>query len=403
MGSSTTNPDPSRRRFLSAGAMLGAGLIVLPGCGNDARETNDPPGNGTSGDDKQPAEPATVRRGHLGTVIGPGKSPGEQYWVGIVDLDDELPKVRTISDIHFFGHGVSPNPVKPGAAVIFEKHGKGCAEVDLRQARTLRKIETVRGREFYGHGAFTPDGKTLYATETIIGDNSYQGVVAIRDGESFDLMGNFPTFGIAPHDCILIDDGNTLVITNGGGPLGNENELPSVTYVDVPTQSLKKKLTFPTREINAGHLAITARGDLVVVSAPRDGMDTMKPGSISFYSPGGEVRTVVDEPVRAKMLSETLSVAIHEPSMIVGATNPKGHLITFWDFKTGKLIKSLDGAYKNPRGISVTLDNRYFVVTYDQQTHMVLLDAETFEPVQETFIDQTFMSGSHNLVYDLPA
>lgn len=378
-------------------------MVWLPACGGDGRDG--PPGdnrdNAPGGN--SPNTPPTLQRGGLGTVIGPGQTGDGQFWVGIVDLDSPAPEVRTIDDIHFFGHGVSPNPVKPRTAVIFEKHGKGCAEVDLKDARTLRKIETVRGREFYGHGAFTPDGKTLYATETVVGDRSYDGVVAVRDGESFELKGTFPTYGVKPHDCLLIDGGETLVITNGGAPLGNGDIRPSVTYVDVPTRSLKEEIKFPTKSINAGHLAITRKGELVVVSAPRDGLSKTAPGAISFYTPGGELRTNLDHPIRKKMLGETLSVAIHEPSMIVGATNPAGHLITFWDFKSGELVKSFDGDFKNARGISMTLDQRYFAVTYDRQTRLVLIDAETLEPVEESYMGTTFMSGSHNLVHDLPA
>ena len=390
----------SRRRFLQTSALMGAGMVLIPACGGSS---TDPLHGG-------PEKPGRSKRGHLGTVIGPGRAMDKEtgqlaYFVGILNLDAEIPQVKLIRDIDFFGHGVTPNPVKPKTAVIFQKHGKGSCEVDLENARVLRKIETVHEREFYGHGAFTPDGKTLFCTEAITGDDSYDGVVAVRDGESFELTGTFPTYGIAPHDCRLIEDGNTLVITNGGGPVGHDDKLPSVTYVDVKTRQLKTELKFSTPRINAGHLDMTSRGELVVVSAPRDGMDESKPdflGAISFYAPGGKMRTAHD-PIGSKMISETLSVAIHEPTMVVGATNPKGNLVTFWDFETGRLVKAIEGEIPNPRGISVTLDGRYFAVTYDDLTHLILIDAQTLEPVRDSYLESTYISGSHNITYDLPA
>jgi hypothetical protein len=100
------------------------------------------------------------------------------------------------------------------------------------------------------------------------------------------------------------------------------------------------------------------------------------------------------------MVGETLSVAIHEPSMIVGATNPAGDLVTFWDFASGKLVKAIHGRYHSPRGISLTLDQRYFVLTYDKETHLILLDAETFEPITSSYLPVSYMAGSHNLVHD---
>jgi hypothetical protein len=291
--------------------------------------------------------------------------------------------------------------------VVCEKHGPGCCEVDLAKGRVLRQIKTVESRQFYGHGAFTPDGRTFYATEANTGDESYKGVLAVRDGDSFELKGEtFPTHGVAPHDCILVDDGETLVITNGGGPIDVPNEPASIAWVNVRTGEAKRILKFKDDRINAGHIAITKRGELACVSAPRDGIPQNKDGNanagwlgaISFYDPRSDKLVTADDPIRAKMRGETLSVAIHEPSMIVAATNPTGDLITFWDFRTGKLVHSISD-YKLPRGISLTLDGNYFAVTHDPQTKLALIDAETFKPVQNADVGLTYISGSHNIAY----
>jgi hypothetical protein len=174
--------------------------------------------------------------------------------------------------------------------------------------------------------------------------------------------------------------------------------------MDVTTRKLKARLTFTTKRINAGHLAMTSRGELAIVSAPREGMDQAAPdftGGISFFAPGGPVRTA-DDPIVSRMKAETLSVAIHEPTMVVAATNPAGDIVTFWDFKTGKLLKAMT-EYSWPRGISLTMDQRHFVLTYAHETHAVLIDARTLEPVAGTKIEQTFISGSHNYIYDMAA
>jgi hypothetical protein len=43
--------------------------------------------------------------------------------------------------------------------VVFEKIGPGAAEIDLKSGRVTRGIRPAQGRWFYGHGAFSPDGK----------------------------------------------------------------------------------------------------------------------------------------------------------------------------------------------------------------------------------------------------
>ncbi|MCC7509851.1 MAG: DUF1513 domain-containing protein [Planctomycetes bacterium] len=404
----TGNPNPARRRFLAGSLVAGAGLLAA--CGPSSNlAANVPPANAAT----DPKLPREFKRGALGTVIGGGVADvdgAKHFFIGIVDLDSDKPAVRTISDVGFLGHGFSPNPVKPTTAVVCEKHGQGCCEVDLVKGKVLRRVRTTQGREFYGHGAFTPDGKLFYCTEAEVGDSSYAGVLAVRDGESFELRAeNFPTHGVAPHDCILVDDGATLVITNGGGPVSKPEEPAGIAYVDVKTGAARRVLKFRDEKINAGHIAITPRGELACVSAPREGIPQTKEGepnpawlgAISFYDPATDKLVTAEDPIRAKMKGETLSVAIHVPSMVVAATNPAGDLVTFWDFKTGKLVHKIEGDLKWPRGISLTLDGNYFAVTYDRETRLVLLDAETFKPVAGTTIDRSFISGSHNLVYRL--
>lgn len=401
MGPIPTNTD--RRRFLAGTAAAG----LLAACGKPAE--NAPANRG----EPEPPKPREFKRGNLGTVIGGGVAvtdAGKAWFVGIVNLDAEKPEAATIDDIGFLGHGFTPNPVKPETAVVCEKHGPGCCEIDLVKRRVLRRIKTTAGRQFYGHGAFSPDAKLFYCTEAETGNYSYRGVLAVRDGASFELRSeNFPTHGVAPHDCILVDNGETLVITNGGGPIDKPDEPASVAYVDVKSGNARRVLKFRDDKINAGHIAITGKGELVCVSAPRDGIEQKikgesNPGwvgAITFYDPATDKLTTADDPIRAKMKGETLSVAIHEPSMIVAATNPAGDLLTFWDFRTGKLVHSIEGELKWPRGVSLTLDGNYFAVTYDQQTHLALIDAQTFKVIEQSKVDRTFISGSHNIVYKL--
>lgn len=389
--------DQSRRRFLQAGmAAIGAPLL-LSACGGGSNNAATPAN--VAANSVTPPANAPSTPGKMGSLVGFGTT-GEHKFIGVVDLDRDR-NVTSQQDINFLGHGFAPNPARRHLAVISEKHGKGCVEWDMRARKVTRKLETTADREFYGHGAFTPDGKTLFVVETVVGDGSFSGVITVRDGDSYTIQGEFPSFGTAPHDVLLVDDGRTLVITNGGGAAGTD-DLPCVTYVDVKSRSLKTRLTFNTTRINAGHLAMTSRGELVVVSAPREGITGDNPtGGITFYAPGGEMRTAED-PIVKRMKLETLSVAIHEPTMIVAATNPAGNLVTFWDFKDARLVKSMD-QFQAPRGISLTLDGRFFALTFDKATHAILIDAKTLEPVESTRVDQTFISGSHNYVYDMPA
>ena len=337
----------------------------------------------------------------IGTVIGFGKAADKSCFISTVDFEGPHKGVRWQSDIDFLGHGFMPNPVRPQLAVIAEKHGKGCVEWDMQARKVTRPLAIAGERQFYGHGAFTPDGKLLFLVETVVEDGSYRGVITVRDGNSYELLGEFPSYGAAPHDAILVDGGKTLVVTNGGGVVGG-GQAPCVSFVDVRTRALKRQVAIPGERMNAGHLALTQAGALVVVSAPRSGIAEDSGqfyGGISFALPGKGLQAGEDEVV-PEMKGETLSVAIHQPSGVVAATNPTGNLLTFWNLRSGKLVKA-SREFKGPRGVSLSLDGRYFVLTYDKQTHAVLIDTQTLEPVEGSFVERSYISGSHNFVYPL--
>lgn len=393
--------DRARRTFIHTGMLAGAGLVAAA-CRRDSAGTGNAPVN-------EAAPPVPPPRLDIrGTVVGGGQSADGEFFVGINDLDSPAAAGAFIDGIGFLGHGFTPRIDNPQVVIVTEKHGKGCCEIDLKTRRILRRVTTVPQREFYGHSAFSPDGKLWYCTEAIVQskEDYYKGVLAVRDADSMELTDeNFPTHGTAPHDCILIDDGATLVITNGGGPIHDAADPANVAYVDVKTGEARRILKFKSEKVNAGHITMSSKGELVCVSAPREGIGSTSEdyrGAISFYHPDRDEFITADDPIRAKMHGETLSVAFDERTRVVAATNPSGHLVTFWDFDSGKLVKALTD-FKSPRGVSLTLDGRHFVVTHDQLTHMTLIDVETLVPQDKPVVDTSYISGSHNFVFNLPA
>ncbi len=342
----------------------------------------------------------------LGMVLGAGTlvPRGEpEYHINVIDLDavaGESADYRLHRiEIDFFGHGIVPDPINPQRASVFQKKGRGACEIDLQARAVIRQIVTTDDRRFYGHGAYSPDGALLYCTETRM-DGQYTGLIAVRDAKTHQELGEFPTFGASPHDCWLIDDGKTMVTTNGGGTA--DGAAPSVTYVDVAAEKLIEKLEFDREDINAGHLAITAAGDIAVISAQREGLSPYSnTGGISLRPSGGEFRQV-GEPadVVANMFGETLSLAIDADNNTIAATTPVGNLLTFWDLKTGELKRHYPA--HNPRGVALTQDGRYFVLSYEKPPHVSLIDTVTLDKVADFDLRDTGMSGSHIISYSLP-
>jgi uncharacterized protein len=113
------------------------------------------------------------------------------------------------------GHDISFDPASGRSVVFARQPGTFAVVFDPAGRDPPRTIQSQPGRHFFGHGAFSPDGRLLFASENDF-DNA-TGMVGIYDAtDGFARIGEFPTDGVGPHELLLLDDGRTLAICNGG-------------------------------------------------------------------------------------------------------------------------------------------------------------------------------------------
>ena len=354
------------------------------------------------------SQPSVIRTSHLATqceqklgcIIGQsGKKTanGElSFQMILIDLDNpDFP--QSFIPVPFLGHGLAFHPNKPGLAVLFEKRGPGACEINLETLEVNRVIPTKDNRHFYGHGTYSADGKILYASETII-EGKFEGAIIMRDSESMEEIGSFPSYGARPHDCQLLSDKRTMIITNGGG-MFDEFEKGSVTYVDTITHSLLKKLPVENKKLNAGHVAVAQNGSICLVSAPREGLGFEKyTGGISIAKEGDHL-TGVNAPRKLldKLKGETLSVCIDNTNNTAVTMTPDAGEILFWDLAKKQLRHRIKKTH--PRGVCLTEDKQYFVINYGRPSPKIsLLDTKSFSELTQFDIDAE-ITGSHIVTY----
>ncbi|MEE9310807.1 MAG: hypothetical protein V3V10_00215, partial [Planctomycetota bacterium] len=137
-------------------------------------------------------------------------------------------------------------------------------------------------------------------------------------------------------------------------------------------------------------------------------------GALSMRAKGGKLKTMSEGKVQmAKdqwqnitqhMNGETLSLALH--GNILAATNPyalfegkKKGVTTFWDLKKQKFMGA--NYREQPRGVSVTLDGKYWVITSGKEKPGAALILT--KSGQETMSFEAAAQGSHVYIHDFPA
>lgn len=359
----------SRRNFLQMSALMCTWPGMLTGCGKSVE----------------------LNKNH-NLILGGGRYQLEangplKYAFSTVDLN-----TGTVSlvDMDFLSHGIHQHPVNPERIAIFQKKGPYACELDLAKQSVTRRIATEKSRHFYGHGAWSGDGKTLYCTEAYL--DSRDGIIAVRNADTLDTLGEFPSYGKEPHECKLIDGGKVMVVTNGGGKLGGD--VPNVAYIDVGSQKLLERIPMTNHRINTGHLSIARDGSLVVVSAPRTGLSKTDFGGVSIRPAGLELESLTrPEEVTSAMVGEALSVVIADDVGVAAVTHPDGGMVTFWSIRDRSLRKVL--ALPFPRGVNLTLDEKAFIVSYGANPALLQVDVESLAVLPQSQLDNTFISGSH--------
>ena len=262
---------------------------------------------------------------------------------------------------------------QPGTfAVVFDPAGRA-APVTLT---------SVEGRHFYGHGVFSPDGRLLYATESDF--EAAQGVIGIYDAtDGYRRIGEFPTHGTGPHEMLLMPDGATFVVANGGiethpdfgrTELNIETMDPSVVFIDRRDGRLVGQLRLDggLHQLSIRHMAIDGR-DRVWFGCQYKGAPEDRPQLVGYATLDGDIRLVELPPgTLADLRNYVGSVAASADGATIAISSPEGDLLVAIDAegKRPVLVETLRN------GCGLAADGSGFVATSGDGAMIGLAGAE---------------------------
>jgi hypothetical protein len=311
-----------RRRFLATAA-AGAAILAVPGRGARAAT---------------PGAPfISARADAAGGDFVTGFDAN-----GAVMLDRALPTR---------GHGTAFAP--DGRAVHFARRpGRYALVLDPRAGHLEAQIDSADGRHFEGHGAFSPDGRLLYATE-----NAYEaarGVIGVYDAsDGLRRVAEFDTGGMDPHEMRLMPDGVTLVVANGGiltHPDYPQENLdisgmdPSLAYIDRRdgTRIGVHRLAPELAQLSIHHLAVG--GDGTVFAVMQDALKRETPASLVIEHRPGHDLALLDpgDAATARLHGYCGSAALDSSEAFLAVSSPRGSYVMFWNRDEARIASELE-------------------------------------------------------------
>ncbi|MEZ5864081.1 MAG: DUF1513 domain-containing protein [Geminicoccaceae bacterium] len=287
---------------------------------------------------------AGAARGSAGALYVGCRRLGERYEVAGFDLGGDE---RFALELPDRGHSLALHPTRPIGVAFARRPGRFAVVFDYAEGAALLRIDAAPGRHFYGHGAFSPDGRWLFATQNDWA--SGKGVVAILDAAAgFAPAGEIESHGISPHELRLLPDGRTLAIANGGirthpdrdrEKLNLDTMRPSLTLVEAAGGRLEADFALAPawHQLSIRHLDVAADGRIAIAMQHEGGKGDVVP--LVGLVEGGTLRTFDASAAMAKRLRHYIgSVVFDATGSVIAASAPRAGRITLWDAATGALL-----------------------------------------------------------------
>lgn len=243
------------------------------------------------------------------------------------------------------GHSLAVAPDGATAVLFARRPGAEALVIDLRAGQARTRIARATGRWFCGHGAFSADGGTLYATEI---DGEGEGIVGVyAAGRGFARAGEFPSGGLDPHDIRLAPDDATLVVANGGirtDPLLPRARLDldgmesGIARIEAASGRLVAGWQLPDsqRLLSLRHLAL-AEG-AVFVAMQHEGPRYDRQPLVAVGRDAGFAALDADVPLWRAMDHYAGSAASSADGRLVAVTSPRGGVAAVLDARSHAVL-----------------------------------------------------------------
>lgn len=234
----------------------------------------------------------------------------------------------------------------------------------------IKRIIPLSDHHFYGHAVFSNDGLQLITQE-----NHYptgQGKIVIRRWPDGEVLNEYSSGGIGPHESVLMDD-DILVIANGGLRTHPDNDreimnldtmAPNVTYLSLKDGTLKNQArhTNTLHKLSIRHLDVNSAG-VVALGFQYQGELWEDVPLVALSSLHSNQLDYLDMPehVRARFKQYCGSVCFDKSGETLAISTPRGGLVAYWDVPS-KTFLGVDNC-RDVCGLVATTQKHEFVLT----------------------------------------
>jgi uncharacterized protein len=280
-----------------------------------------------------------------GALYLSARKRGPAFEVAVVD---EAGSEQLVVPLEGRGHSFAIDRTGHRAVAFARQPGRFAVTFDIKGETPPQAFAAEPDRHFFGHGTFADSDRLLIATENDYdGERGVAGVYHVSGG--MRRIGEFFTGGLDPHEAVLMPDGRTLCIANGGvltHPDYGKHELnldtmaPTLAYVDVSTGELLETVSLAPQlhKLAFHHLAVDGFG-VVWFGGQYHGAKSDRPPVVGRHKRGADIEMFTGSKDVLRGLANYIGAVAVDPSgTIVATSSPVGGRVAYWDASTGRSL-----------------------------------------------------------------
>lgn len=246
------------------------------------------------------------------------------------------------------GHDAALSADGSTAIVFARRPGRFAVRLDLTGRLPPLTFSAPGDRHFYGHGFFSPDGAILFSTENDF--EADRGIIGLYDvAGGFERIGEFESGGIGPHEAILMADGRTICVANGGiathpdyprQKLNLATMAPCLSYLDIATGELIDRAHLATDHQRLSVRHMTEVGGQIWFGGQYEGSETDDIALVGTHRPGRDMTLNAADPVLYRGMNHYIgSVVSSRDGTRVATASPRGGQVLIWDATTRAVLE----------------------------------------------------------------
>jgi len=291
--------------------------------------------------------------------ISAASDSDDKHWVRGFTLDQGSVVPLFALPLPERGHHVAIHPSGRFLVAVARRPGSWMVLANAHTGEKWQTLSVPLDRHLQGHGIFTADGLRFITTESdfddLTGDSGRVVVWDVLEANgrySLARSREYPSYGVGPHELLLMPDLRTVVIANGGirthpshdrDNLNIDSMLPSLAYIDLASGALLEQRYLPQEwhQASIRHMDVNAAGQ-IAMGMQFEGEQWRNAPLVATHQRGEPMRLLVaPEPLQGQMKQYVGSVRFSADGSSFGASCPRGNFITFWNVASGEMLGSV--------------------------------------------------------------